>query len=73
MILTFHVPPLASGQGLCYIDRIYLGVPQKNLKKMVIPSTAELDRFFVKWENSNYWSNFAVLGLSIFEIFLSNY
>ena len=22
MILTFHVPPLASGQGLCYIDGV---------------------------------------------------
>ena len=22
MISTFHAPPLASGQGLCYIDRV---------------------------------------------------
>ena len=27
---------------------------------------AELDRFFVKWENSNYRSNFAASELSIF-------
>ena len=37
---------------------------------MESPGTAELDRFFVKWENSNYRSNFAESGLSIFEIFL---
>ena len=34
MILTFHVPPLASGQRLCYIDRVKLGVPQKNFEKL---------------------------------------
>ena len=34
MILTFHVPTQASGQGLCYIDGVQLGVPQKNFKKM---------------------------------------
>ena len=22
MIFTFHVPPLASGEGICYIDRV---------------------------------------------------
>ena len=30
MTLTFHVPPLASRQGLCDIDRVWLGVTQKN-------------------------------------------
>ena len=30
---------------------------------------AELDQFFVKWENSNFRSNFAVSGLSIFYFF----
>ena len=60
------MPPLVSGKGLCYIDRVQLGVPQKNLKKIENPDTAELDRFFVKWKNSNYRSNFAVSGLSIF-------
>ena len=44
MILTFQVPPLASGQGLCYIDRVQLGVPQKNLNKMENPDTAKSDR-----------------------------
>ena len=33
---------------------------------MESPGTVELDRFFVKWENSNYRSNFAVSGLFIF-------
>ena len=36
---------------------------------MEIHGTAELDRFFVQWENSNYRSNFAVSGLSIFLYF----
>ena len=38
----------------------------QDLQKMESPGTAELDRFFIKWENSNYRSNFAVSGLSIF-------
>ena len=29
MILTFHVPPLASGKGLCDIDRVKFRVTQK--------------------------------------------
>ena len=43
MIEIFQMPPLASGQGLCYIDRIQLGVTKKNFKKMESPGTAELD------------------------------
>ena len=35
MILTFHVPPLTSGQELCDIDRVYVGVPQKNFKMKI--------------------------------------
>ena len=44
MILTFHVPPLPRGPELCDIGRVYLGVPQKNFKKMESPDTAKLDR-----------------------------
>ena len=44
MILIFHVPPLASEQGLCYIDRALLGATQKNFKKMESLDTAKLDR-----------------------------
>ena len=44
MILTFHVPPLVSGQRLCYIDGVQLGVPQKNFKKTESPDMAKLDR-----------------------------
>ena len=33
MILTFQVPSLASEQGLCYIDRVQLGFPQKKIQK----------------------------------------
>ena len=32
MILTFYVPPLASGQELCDIERVLLGVPRENFK-----------------------------------------
>ena len=65
MILTFYGTPLARGQGLCDIDRVYLGVTQKNFKKTESPDTAELDRFFVKLENSNYRFNSTVPGLSV--------
>ena len=65
MILTFHVPPLASGEGLCDIDRSN----SEKFQKMESPGTVELDRFLVKLENSNYRSNVAVSGLSIFWIF----
>ena len=33
MIMTFHVPSLAKGQGLSDIDRVQLGVTQKKLQK----------------------------------------
>ena len=33
MILTLRVPPLATEQGLCDIERISFRVTQKNLKK----------------------------------------
>ena len=33
MILTFNVPPLDSGQGLCDIDSIQFSVTQKIFKK----------------------------------------
>ena len=58
MILTIHVPPLVSGQRLCYIDRVQLGVPQKNSKKMESPDMVELDRFFVQWETQ-------IIGLTL--------
>ena len=48
MISTFHRTPLARGQGLCAIDKVYLGVTQKSFIKTESPSRAELDRFFVK-------------------------
>ena len=40
MILTLRVPPLATEQGLCDIDRISFRVTQKNLKKMGSPGVA---------------------------------
>ena len=33
MISTFHVPPLASEEGLCDIDRVQSRVPQENFGK----------------------------------------
>ena len=65
MILTFYEPPQARGQGLCDIDSKVTSYSEK-FQKIESPGTAELDRFFVKWENSNYLSNFAVSGISIF-------
>ena len=44
MILTFHMPPLARGQGLCDIDRVWLRVTQKNFKIMESSNTVELNR-----------------------------
>ena len=44
MVLIFHVPPLASEQGHCYIDRVKREVPQKNFRKMESSDTAKLDR-----------------------------
>ena len=38
----------ASGQGLCAIERVYLGVTQKSFIKTESTGRAELDRFFVK-------------------------
>ena len=48
MILAFHVPPLHSGQGLCYIGRVQLGVPQKIFKKW---------RILVRWNQPDFSSN----------------
>ena len=45
MILIFHVPPLASGQGLCYIDSIVRSTSEK-FQKMESTGTAQLDRVF---------------------------
>ena len=36
---------LASGRGLCEIDRVYFGVTQKNFKNLGSPSMAELNRY----------------------------
>ena len=73
MILVFLVPQPAGGSD--YVISIEYGpeLLRKILKKMESPCTGELDRFFVKWENLNYRSNFAVSVLSIFKIFLSLY
>ena len=37
MILTFHVPPMASGQGLYDIDGVQFRVTQKNFRKLGSP------------------------------------
>ena len=42
MILRFDMPPLARGQGLCDIDRVWFRVTQKNFKIMESPGMAEL-------------------------------
>ena len=62
MISAFDVAPLGRWQGLCYVNRVQLGLTEKNFKKMESPGTARLNRFLVKWENSNYRStgNFAM-------------
>ena len=49
MTLTFHVSPLAAGQGLCDIDSLH-HLLQKNIKKMGSLGTVELIRSRVKWE-----------------------
>ena len=45
MILTFHMSPLARGQGLYDIDRVWLRVTQKNFKIMESSNTVELRVF----------------------------
>ena len=70
MILTFYEPPQARGQGLCDIDSKVTSYSEK-FQKIESPGTAELDRFFIKRENSNYRSNFTVSGLFIFLNFFS--
>ena len=54
-----------EGRDFVNIDSIVTSYSEK-FQKIESPGTAELDRFFVKWEDSNYRSNFAVSGLSIF-------
>ena len=44
MILIFHMPPLAKGQGLSDIDRVWFRVTQKNFKIMESSNTVELNR-----------------------------
>ena len=70
MILTFHVPPRASGQGLFDIGRVWFRVTQKNFKKIGSPSMAKLNHYLSEGENSNYRYNFAVPGLPKFLKFL---
>ena len=41
MILAFHGTPLARWLGLCDIDRVKLGITQKNFKITENPGTAE--------------------------------
>ena len=65
MFLTFHVPPLASGQELGEINKVKLEVTQKSLKNEKSWNDG-IKPFLLKWENSNYRSNFAVAGLSFF-------
>ena len=46
MFSAFRMGPAASARGLCDIDRVYLGGPQKKYHKNweVLFSTAKLDR-----------------------------
>ena len=57
VILSFHMP-------LCYIDKVQLGLLTKEYLRRTLknegPGTAELDRFFFKWERSNHRFIFAV-------------
>ena len=76
MISAFRIGPAVSGRGLCDIDRVQLGVPRKNIKNLGSPCKADLNRFLVKRENSNYRSNLSVLGLPnflkiLFDIYFS--
>ena len=44
MILRFQMPPLARGQGLYDIERVWFRVIKKNFKIMESPNTLELNR-----------------------------
>ena len=44
MILTFHMPSLSRGQGLCDIDRVWFRVTQKNFKIMESSNMVELNQ-----------------------------
>ena len=71
MIFIFHGTPLAKGQGLCDIDRVWLGVTLK-ISKNGDSYHGGIRPIFRQMGKSNYWFNSGVLSLFIFENFLSN-
>ena len=48
---------LAKGPGPCHIDGLLLRVAEENVKKLDSSCAVELNRFFLKSENSNYRFN----------------
>ena len=61
MFSAFRVGPVASGRGLCDINRVFYKGFKSHVRKLGSPSTAKIYRLQSKPKNPNYRYIFVVL------------
>ena len=63
MLSAFRMVPVASGRGLCDIDRILFRVTKSRVRKRGSPDTAKIYRLESKSKNPSYRYIFVQQGL----------